>query len=57
MVVNSLSKETTRDMIQQESNVVDFMEKPLKPGILGMQLHRLLKTSPPTTQLKPLGDW
>ncbi|MCX5796636.1 MAG: response regulator [Elusimicrobia bacterium] len=38
---------TTVEMIRQESNVIDFMEKPLKPVVLAMALHRILKTHPP----------
>ncbi len=41
------SDRSTSEMIRQESNVVDFLEKPIKPGVLAMVLHKLLKTSPP----------
>ena len=40
------SDRSTSDMIRQESNVVDFMEKPIKPGVLAMTLHKLPKTAP-----------
>lgn len=34
---------STSEMIRQESNVVDFLEKPLKPNVLSATLERLLK--------------
>ncbi|MBI5244933.1 MAG: response regulator [Elusimicrobia bacterium] len=37
----------TVEMVRQESNVRDFIEKPIKPAILASILHRLLKTRPP----------
>ena len=37
---------TTAEMIKQESNVVDFLEKPVKPAVLVMCLHRALGTKP-----------
>ncbi len=38
---------STSDMIKQESNVKDFIEKPVKPHILAALIHKLLKTQPP----------
>ena len=35
------------DLIRQESNVAEFMEKPVRPAVLAAALHRLLKTQPP----------
>lgn len=35
------------DMIRRESNVREFMEKPVRPALLTAQLHRILKTRPP----------
>ena len=35
------------EMIRQERNVRDFMEKPIKPAFLTAMIHRLLKTRPP----------
>jgi len=35
------------DLIRQESNVAEFMEKPVRPAILAAVLHRVLKTQPP----------
>ena len=38
---------TSIDLIRQERNVRDFMEKPIKPAFLTSLIHRLLKTRPP----------
>ncbi|MFH1619406.1 MAG: response regulator [bacterium] len=38
---------STPAMIRQESNVVDFLEKPVKPAVLSALLHKALKTCPP----------
>ena len=37
----------TVDMIRQESNVKEFIEKPIKPAVLSALLHRILMTRPP----------
>ena len=34
------------DLIRQESNVKEFMEKPVRPAVLAAALHRLLNTQP-----------
>lgn len=44
IVTGRYTDRSTADMIRQESNVVDFLEKPLKPAILAATLSRLLKT-------------
>ena len=44
---------STSEMLKQEPNVKDFMEKPVKPEVLAARLHTLLKTRPP---LKTTGD-
>ncbi|MBU2574888.1 MAG: response regulator transcription factor [Elusimicrobia bacterium] len=38
---------STSEMIRQESNVVDFLEKPVNPAVLAALLHKTLKTCPP----------
>lgn len=38
---------TTAEMIRCESNVKEYLEKPLKTMQLGILLHRLLNTRPP----------
>ncbi len=43
-------------MIRKESNVVGFFEKPVKHASLGMNLHTLLKTRPPSGTT-PLPGW
>ncbi|MEK7384309.1 MAG: response regulator [Elusimicrobiota bacterium] len=35
------------DLIRQEPNVAEFMEKPVRPVTLVSVIHRLLKTQPP----------
>ncbi|MEK7233928.1 MAG: response regulator [Elusimicrobiota bacterium] len=37
---------STAEMIRQESNVVDFLEKPFKPNVLAAALHRILDAEP-----------
>lgn len=43
VVTGRYTDRSTAEMIRQESNVVDFLEKPLKAAVLGATLHRLLK--------------
>lgn len=43
IVTGRYTDRSTADMIRQESNVVDFLEKPLKPAVLGATLDRVLK--------------
>lgn len=43
----------TIDMIRQESNVRDFIEKPIKPAVFATQLHRVLGTRPPEVKRSP----
>ena len=47
VVTGRYTDRSTADMIRQESNVVDFLEKPLKPSVLGATLARLLKPREP----------
>lgn len=49
IVTGRYSDRSTTDMIRQESNVMDFLEKPLKPTVLTLTLHKILKTKPQTT--------
>lgn len=37
----------TIEMIKQESNVKEYIEKPVRPAALGWTIHRILKTRPP----------
>jgi CheY-like chemotaxis protein len=34
------------ELIRQESNVKEFLEKPVRPAVLSSALHRLLRTQP-----------
>jgi len=52
----------TVEMVRQESNVREFIEKPIKPAVLSSVLHRMLQTRPPEISRKtdrgPLSsDW
>jgi CheY-like chemotaxis protein len=42
VVTGRYTDRATADMIRQESNVVEFMEKPVKPAVLTATLQRLL---------------
>lgn len=46
IITGRYTDRTTTEMIRQESNVVDFLEKPVKPPLLAMGLHKILKTRP-----------
>lgn len=34
------------EMVRQESNVKEFLEKPVRPAIMAAHLHRILRTAP-----------
>jgi two-component system response regulator AdeR len=36
------------EMVRQESNVKEFLEKPVRPAIMASHLHRILRTAPGT---------
>lgn len=46
IVTGRYTDRTTAEMIRQESNVVEFLEKPVKNEVLGLVLHKILKTQP-----------
>ncbi|HBL18394.1 MAG: hypothetical protein A2X36_14510 [Elusimicrobia bacterium GWA2_69_24] len=50
----------TVEMIRQEANVREYLEKPVRPAMLGALLHRLLQTRPPevrrTTDRGPMSS-
>ena len=48
IITGRYTDRTTVEMIRQESNVMDFLEKPLKPQALALSLHKILKTLPPS---------
>ncbi len=47
VITGRYTDRSTAEMIRQESNVVDFLEKPLKPNVLNAVLERLLKPRAP----------
>ncbi len=47
IITGRYTDRSTSDMIKQEPNVRDFLEKPVKPQILSALLHKLLRTQPP----------
>jgi DNA-binding response OmpR family regulator len=47
IVTGRYTDRTTAEMIKQESNVMDFIEKPVKAGVLALTLHKILRTIPP----------
>ncbi len=46
IITGRYTDRSTSDMIKQEPNVRDFIEKPVKPQILTSLIHKLLKTQP-----------
>lgn len=54
VITGRYTDRSTSEMIRQESNVVDFLEKPVKPPVLASLLHRVLKTRSP--ELKKTGN-
>ena len=46
VITGRYTDRSTSDMIKQEPNVRDFIEKPVKPQILTALVHKLLKTQP-----------
>lgn len=46
IVTGRYTDRTTSEMIRQESNVMDFIEKPVKANVLALALHKILKTQP-----------
>jgi two-component system response regulator VicR len=47
VVTGRYTDRSTAEMIRQESNVVDFLEKPLKPNVFTAALERLLRPRAP----------
>ena len=47
IITGRYTEHSISDMIKQEPNVKDFIEKPLKPQALAAALHKILKTQPP----------
>ncbi len=47
VITGRYTDHSTSEIIRQESNVVEFLEKPIKVPVLSALLHRILKTQPP----------
>jgi DNA-binding response OmpR family regulator len=47
IITGRYTDRSTAEMIRQESNVVDFLEKPLKPSVFAATLGRLLNPRAP----------
>lgn len=47
IITGRYTDRSTSEMIRQEPNVKDFIEKPVKPQALAAVVHRILKTRPP----------
>lgn len=50
IITGRYTDRSTSDMIKQEPNVREFIEKPVKPQILTALLHKLLRTQPAITR-------
>lgn len=48
MITGRHMDRSTSEMIRRESNVVDYLEKPVNPAVLSALLHKTLKTRPPS---------
>ena len=46
IITGRYTDRSTSDMIKQEPNVKEFIEKPVKPQILTALMHKILKTQP-----------
>ena len=47
IITGRYTDRSTSEMIKQEPNVKDFVEKPVKPQALAAIVHKILKTQPP----------
>ena len=46
VVTGRYTDRSTAEMIRQESNVMDFIEKPIKPTLFSVALHKIMGTRP-----------
>ncbi len=46
IITGRYTDRSTSDMIKQEPNVRDFIEKPVKPQVLAALIHKILNTQP-----------
>ena len=57
IITGRYTDRSTSDMIKQEPNVKDFIEKPVKPQALAAVEHKILKTKPPIKRgERPAGE-
>ncbi|MDX6769001.1 MAG: response regulator [Elusimicrobiota bacterium] len=49
VVTGRYTDRSTADLIRQESNVVEFLEKPVKPAVLGAALQKIIGRRPGTS--------
>jgi DNA-binding response OmpR family regulator len=47
IITGRYTDRSTSDMIKQEPNVRDFVEKPVRPPVLAALIHKILRTQPP----------
>lgn len=47
VITGRYTDRSTSEMIKQEPNVKDFIEKPIKPPVIAALLHKILNTKPP----------
>lgn len=47
IITGRYTDRSTSEMIKQEPNVKDFLEKPVKPPVLAALIHKILNTHPP----------
>lgn len=51
IITGRYTDRSTSEMIKQEPNVRDFIEKPVKPQVLTSLVHKLLHTQPPVKKV------
>jgi two-component system response regulator AdeR len=51
IITGRYTDRSTSEMIKQEPNVRDFIEKPVKPQVLTALVHKLLHTQPPVKKV------
>ncbi len=57
IITGRFGDRSTMEMMRQESNVVEFIQKPLRPPILAMTLHKRLNTLAPGMTSGSGGTW
>lgn len=52
IITGRYTDRSTSEMIKQEPNVKDFIEKPVKPPVLAALVHKILNTKPPVKNVQ-----